>query len=84
MPELSLNKLTVSCRQKARKADGLWSLPWGGVCVCVKLSLDCSDLGSVKQRWGRFCLALQVSGGDANQHLLMGGFSRAFIGLQFY
>ena len=56
----------------------------GGVCVCVKLSLDCSDLGSVKQRWGRFCLALQVSGGDANQHLLMGGFSRAFIGLQFY
>ena len=84
VPELSLNKLTVSCRQKARKANGLWNLPWGCVCVLIKLSLDYSDLGSVKQFWGRCCLALRVSGGDANQHLLMGDFSRAFIALQFY
>ena len=54
------------------------------MCVLIKLSLDYSDLGSVKQPWGRCCLALQVSGGDANQHLLMGDVSRDFIALQFH
>ena len=30
------------------------------VCVLIKLSLDYSDLDSVRQLWGRCCLALRV------------------------